>query len=778
MTFRALLASLLVAVSLAACGGGGGGNDNPPPTPPSPPPPQAQSISFANPGPVNAFLEDAAYSNPASGGEGTGAITYTSNLPSLAKVDASTGQVTILAIGDVVITASKAADANYNAAQASYSMHIAPRTVGINAWIGASDTELSFFSDYLTMDFTRSTDLACDPRNYSVCSNGTQSSAAVSPLTDSVATLQKPTAYWLKYGSNVTEPIVLPEQKFGFQRYFGTAAVNGRHWVVTGNFDTTNQVWSSADGSNWRQETAAAPFPARNYFKLLAFKNALWVIGGNRTSTGAALNDVWTSTDGKTWTLVTLAAFPARTVFAAAASDNTMCIAGGVLNTGALANDVWCSADGATWTATTTAAPWGGRQYAELFSFNGRLWITGGFWGGVYADIWSSADGVSWTQESSRADFGPRFAHRVVTDGKQLWLIAGSDGYQSAQRDVWTSTDGRNWTQVTNKAQFSARSDVGADILNGQLWVIGGGDDEVWSSTTGAAWSKHSVSAAVPGASAMAMVSFKDRLWAIGDETQMWSSADGIAWTEETHTTPAVGYMPELIARSDRLVLVAGWQYSAPSYYRQVWQSTDGKNWSSLTNAAPFSATRLNQVVELNGKLLAFANNDTNETTPEVWSSSDGATWTQLLANAPYAPRARYRVIVHNNLVYVIGGLTSFASALAANDVWSSPDGAAWTQVTSDDTLPKQTFGSGMSIAGNMCLYPDSLSLHEVWCSRDGVSWQQRSTDVPNGVFAVLNGTAFVIGSSRSRSWSNDVVWKSADGVSWRLGYQNTLRFP
>jgi len=379
MTFRALLATLLVAGSLGACGGGGGGDDNQPP--PTPPPPQAQSISFANAGPVNAFLEDAAYSNPASGGAGTSAITYTSNLPSLAKVDASTGQVTILAVGDVVITAAKAADANYTAAQASYSMHIAPRTVGISAWIGSSDTELSFFSDYLTMDFTRSTDLACDPRNYSVCSNGAQTSASASPLTDSVATLQKPTAYWLKYGTNVTEPIVLPEQKFGFQRYFGTAAVNGRHWVVTGNYDTTNQVWSSADGSNWRLETAVAPFPARNSFKLLAFKNALWVIGGDRLSAGTALNDVWTSTDGKTWTLVTPAAFPARGLFAAAASDSAMCIAGGALITGPLANDVWCSADGATWAATTTAAPWGGREDAELFSFNGpsldHRWILG-----------------------------------------------------------------------------------------------------------------------------------------------------------------------------------------------------------------------------------------------------------------------------------------------------------------------------------------------------------------------------------------------------------------
>ena len=151
------------------------------------------------------------------------------------------------------------------------------------------------------MNFTRSTDLKCDPRNYSVCSNGTQTSASVSPLTDSVATLQKPTAYWLQYGSKVTDPIVLPEQKFEPQRNFGSTAFNGRHWLVTGNFAGPNQVWSSADGSNWKLENAGASFPARNYFKLLTFKNALLVIGGESFSTGAVLNDVWTSSDGRTW---------------------------------------------------------------------------------------------------------------------------------------------------------------------------------------------------------------------------------------------------------------------------------------------------------------------------------------------------------------------------------------------------------------------------------------------------------------------------------------------
>jgi hypothetical protein len=101
-----------------------------------------------------------------------------------------------------------------------------------------------------------------------------------------------------------------------------------------------------------------------------------------------------------------------------------------------------------------------------------------------------------------------------------------------------------------------------------------------------------------------------------------------------------------------------------------------------------------------------------------------------------------------------------------------------WTQVVSDGTLPPQIFGSVVSVAGNMCLYAGSVALFDVWCSSDGTAWQQRSLDVPNGVFAVLDGMAYVVGTSKSRRWDNNIVWKSADGVAWRLGYQNTLQFP
>ncbi len=52
--------------------------------------------------------------------------------------------VTVVAVGLAQVTATKAADASYLSAQATYTLRVAPRTAAMSAWIGASDTEISF----------------------------------------------------------------------------------------------------------------------------------------------------------------------------------------------------------------------------------------------------------------------------------------------------------------------------------------------------------------------------------------------------------------------------------------------------------------------------------------------------------------------------------------------------------------------------------------------------------------------------------------------------------
>ncbi len=405
--------------------------------------PQPQTIAFAQPGELYKFLNDPAYSNVATGGSGTGAISYASDAPAVATVDAASGQVTITGIGAARITASKAADPNYLAATASYLLRIAPRSVGVKGWIGPSDAELTFDAPAVAaLDFTRASDLTCDPTHCSACTDGTQSKLDGKPVLDSVARMHRPAMYWLKHGPNVTRGVVAPEVTFDRSSRNGVVVFNGRLWVMAGDAFIPEELWSSADGLNWRLETS--DLPAREESRLVAFKNALWLIGGRHSSPFLS-SDVWISGDGKTWAQIPQSApYSPRLDFSALAYDGKLWVVGGW--DGALGlNDVWSSADGSTRQRATANAPFARRQMHELIEFGGRMWVIGGYTSGVaQADVWSSTDGVTWQQEIASAAFGPRYGHKVVASPERLWLIAGANAYNSDQRDVWTSTDGKD----------------------------------------------------------------------------------------------------------------------------------------------------------------------------------------------------------------------------------------------------------------------------------------------------------------------------------------------
>jgi len=86
----------------------------------------------------------------------------------------------------------------------------------------------------------------------------------------------------------------------------GHAAVvcDRKIWVMGGVmpppwFQSTNEVWSSSDGANWRQVLAhgRAPWTPRYSFPVVVFDRKMWILGG-AYYTGSStyyLNDVWYS---------------------------------------------------------------------------------------------------------------------------------------------------------------------------------------------------------------------------------------------------------------------------------------------------------------------------------------------------------------------------------------------------------------------------------------------------------------------------------------------------
>jgi hypothetical protein len=259
-----------------------------------------------------------------------------------------------------------------------------------------------------------------------------------------------------------TSPIAYPARTAP-----GVTAHGGRLWIVGGrNFPPgvepfwLRDVWSSVDGENWTLVTGSAEFRGREGASLVSFNNQLMLIGGYDDS--GVFNDVWTSSDGLLWMRVTAGAdFPPRAQAGAAVFNGRVWIAGGAGSGGPL-TDVWSSADGMNWRLETASAPGLPGYGASFAAHDGRLWMTGGY---TYPSqgyqppkthsnaVWSSTDGVTWTAEPAGVRFSQR-SHAAMTsfDGR-LWVIGGFNTYPLS--DAWWSVDGISWRQqVTGRIPY------------------------------------------------------------------------------------------------------------------------------------------------------------------------------------------------------------------------------------------------------------------------------------------------------------------------------------
>ena len=171
-------------------------------------------------------------------------------------------------------------------------------------------------------------------------------------------------------------------------------------------------IWSSADGAEWRREAASAAWPDRYLQEMVVYRGRIWMFGGMHRyrPERVNLNDVWCSDDGVSWRQVTAAApWPPRHVFTAAVHDSRMWVGCGAPDGEVYYDDLWWSTDGADWhRCPADGARFSVRKSPALVSFRGALWIIGGMElvrPGVCAavnDVWRSVDGCAWTRVTAR----------------------------------------------------------------------------------------------------------------------------------------------------------------------------------------------------------------------------------------------------------------------------------------------------------------------------------------------------------------------------------------
>ena len=297
----------------------------------------------------------------------------------------------------------------------------------------------------------------------------------------------------------------------------GALVHQGRMWLLGGwnppdtlNFPwrCNNEVWSSADGRDWRLDCPNTFRPGsydprhrwagRHTAGYAVHRERLWIIGGDPLQ-GYYQSDVWSSADGTSWDCVcggkgAVPWAPRALHYTVAFADSLWVMGGQTVPQFAPAplrvyNDVWRSGDGRRWECVEACGPrWSPRgMIGGAAVHQGRIWVLGG---GTYDtpetptrgfcnDVWSSADGSHWVCHLAEAPWTPRQYHEVAVFDGRLWVLEGWN--HGNRNDVWHSVDGVTWRELPG-TPWAPRHAASVFVFADALWVVAGNnmESDVW----------------------------------------------------------------------------------------------------------------------------------------------------------------------------------------------------------------------------------------------------------------------------------------------------------
>lgn len=263
-----------------------------------------------------------------------------------------------------------------------------------------------------------------------------------------------------------------------------------------------------------------------------------------------------------------------------------------------------------------------------------------------------------------------------------------------------------DWVRIAEHAAWAPRDSCGEVVHAGRMWLMGGwlnsnsiGPRDVWSSADGLSWDMVTETAGWKHGDLPTSLTFRDRMWFMGGwyagrlpeasaSSEVWSSADGARWE---CVTPAAGWSPRLGAGGavfrDRMWVLGGVERyfdGEPRHLKNdVWSSADGRTWEQVTAKAPWSPRAFHAVMAFRDRLWVFGGGNY---LPgylgynDVWSSPDGKTWEQVTPAAAWAPRIWFSAVEYRQHLWVLGGWSNNPSR-NWNDVWYSADGKTWTEL-------------------------------------------------------------------------------------------------
>jgi hypothetical protein len=303
---------------------------------------------------------------------------------------------------------------------------------------------------------------------------------------------------------------------------------------------------------------------------------------------------------------------------------------------------------------------------------------------------------------------------------------------------------GNNWTQATASADFSGRAGSSSVVFNNKMWVIAGSGidseqnptyyNDVWSSIDGISWTQVTSNAGFSTRYAQESVIFNNEIWVIGGTSEdgtfnsdIYNSPDGQTWTNVVQNAPfgaREGFKCVVFDDGDgqgpRIWLIGGFNQNLNTLCNDIWQSdSTGTSWTLVTNNAKFSPRAFFGCVVYNNKMYVIGGLSAQGN--DVWCSSDGVNWNEVdNQNKNFPPRYAFTTLVYNNTMWLIGGAWE-GDGNCYNDVWNSGNGADWTEISSNANFSSRYVHSSVVynnkmwvIGGTDC---NNNEFNDVWYS-------------------------------------------------------------
>jgi uncharacterized protein YjdB len=795
----------------------------------APLPPVAQTLTFATPGPIVKFTGDAPFTNPASGGAGTGAVTYSSSNTAVATVGSSTGTVTIVAAGSTLITASKAASAGYLAASASYALDVEvaaaaqsiafampgpiARTYGDPVFTntaagGAGTGAITYASDTPTVATVHPTSgLVTIVGAGSAVITATKAasagfSAATANYTLDVARAAQTIAFVYAgplskrpYDNDFTNP-ARGGSGDGTIEYTssdtGVALVNGpRGEIHVVGVGTATITANKAQSSN---HLAASASYVINVFSRPTSPMHAWM-GYDESVVefpAGAVGAEWLRSGLSGCSLNNFESCPLAPVSAPTmpwVNDTATWL----FNTGiyALRRSGFTSRptviEGSGYPATSDN---------EVVEENGTLWS----FDFNRALLDRSNDGRAWVSSSAPMPFGPREGATAVAFNNKIWAIGGNQLQSTFESptvgekaDVF-EIDTRGGTGfVTQSAAFGARKFHRVVSFDGRLWLIGGMRgtpaqylNDIWTSIDGTTWTRVTDAAPFAPRAEHALAVFQGRLWVIAGRNgtgyldDVWSSFDGVNWQLESNFGNYGRAGHRAVVNNSRLYVLGRAEYLDDFVYSTV----DGVNWQDHDPPGVPTWTTRFAAMSFQNRIWMFGGTDNPNgvccARGEAWSSTDANTWRFESLGAPFSSMPGARMLEFNGQLYLTSSSTH--EYFQIQRPYKSTNGIDWTTPYSPFGVPvvarshqvMLNHNNRLFLIGGRNLSPTSFNggFSDVYSTADGDNW----TTHTNRAFLeryghsgyVINGRMFVLGGWEDTPTQLGDIHSSADGTTWR----------